>query len=355
MAVNRTSKAKGKVVDIPANAPTIGAATDSNDGSSASVAFTAPSTTTGGPIFSYTAISDPGSFSNTGTSSPITVSGLTLSTAYTFTVAAVNPTGNSAYSAASNSVTPTSPDRGFFTAGIGAQNYKTTEYINIATTGNGTNFGNTVTHHVSAGAVGSSTRILTIAGWDATTGLNTGTVEYFTIASSGSGTSFGSVTPTYLNDPGSCSSSTRGVIGGGHIGSNTGVIEYFTIASTGNATNFGACTVASSGGTSASNATRGIRFVGNAGGTNSDAIEYMTIATTGNAVSFGTSSVAKSGAAAVANGTRVVFGGGNNGNGQGQTGYDYVTIATTGNTTSFGTLFTGRRNLIGMSGSHGGI
>lgn len=107
MASGRVSKVKGKVVDIPANAPTIGTATDSEAGGTVSVAFTAPSTTPGGPIFSYTAVSNPGSITGTSTSSPIVVSGLTNDTAYTFTVAGTNPTGPGPYSAASNSVTPT--------------------------------------------------------------------------------------------------------------------------------------------------------------------------------------------------------------------------------------------------------
>jgi len=108
MAVNNASPKRGKVVDIPANAPTIGTATDAELSSGAvTVAYTAGSTATGGPISSYTAVSNPGSIVGTGTTSPITVSGLTLDTSYTFTVAAVNATGTSEYSAASNSATPT--------------------------------------------------------------------------------------------------------------------------------------------------------------------------------------------------------------------------------------------------------
>jgi hypothetical protein len=104
MAINRISPKKGKVVDIPANAPTIG--TPTAGAASVSVAFTAPSTSTGGPIQTYQAISSPGSITATGTSSPINVTGLTNNTAYTFTVAAGNATGYGPYSAASASATP---------------------------------------------------------------------------------------------------------------------------------------------------------------------------------------------------------------------------------------------------------
>ena len=113
MASGQVSPKRGKVVDIPANAPTIGTATDLVLDGKVSVAFTAASTTTGGPIFSYTAVSNPGSITGTGTSSPITVSGLTNSTAYTFTVAGVNATGTGPFSAASNSATPTVPPNSF--------------------------------------------------------------------------------------------------------------------------------------------------------------------------------------------------------------------------------------------------
>lgn len=89
-------------------APTIGTATAGN--ASASVTFTAP-TDPGVPatITSYTATSSPGGFTGTGSASPITVSGLTNGTAYTFTVTATNSTGTGPASAASNSVTPALP------------------------------------------------------------------------------------------------------------------------------------------------------------------------------------------------------------------------------------------------------
>ena len=106
MATGNVNPKAGKILDLPSNAPTIGTASDGGTGTSATVAFTAPSTAVGGPIFSYTAVSNPGSITGTGTSSPITVSGLTTGTSYTFTVAGTNPTGSGPYSSASNSVTP---------------------------------------------------------------------------------------------------------------------------------------------------------------------------------------------------------------------------------------------------------
>lgn len=111
MASGQASPKVGKVIDIPANAPTIGTVTVG--ATTASVPFTAPSTDTGGPIFYYTAISSPGSITGTSTTSPVAVTGLTTGTSYTFTVAGTNATGNGPLSSTSNSVTPTVGPRFF--------------------------------------------------------------------------------------------------------------------------------------------------------------------------------------------------------------------------------------------------
>lgn len=86
------------------DAPTIGTATAGN--AQASVTFTAPASNGGSLITGYTVTSSPGGFTGTGVSSPITVTGLTNGTAYTFTVRATNTQGSGPASSASNSITP---------------------------------------------------------------------------------------------------------------------------------------------------------------------------------------------------------------------------------------------------------
>lgn len=86
------------------DAPTIGTATAGN--AQCSVAFTPPGDDGGATITGYTATSTPGSFTGTGASSPITVTGLSNGTGYTFTVYATNSEGNSSASSASNTCTP---------------------------------------------------------------------------------------------------------------------------------------------------------------------------------------------------------------------------------------------------------
>lgn len=85
-------------------APIIGSATEGNG--QATVNFAAPAFNGGAVISSYTATSSPGNHTASGSSAPITVTGLTNGTTYTFTVTATNSAGSSVASAASNSVTP---------------------------------------------------------------------------------------------------------------------------------------------------------------------------------------------------------------------------------------------------------
>ena len=84
-------------------APTISSVTGGN--AQAEIAITA-NATGGSSITGYTVTSSPGNITASG-SSPVTVTGLTNGTSYTFTAVATNANGNSTASSASSSVTPT--------------------------------------------------------------------------------------------------------------------------------------------------------------------------------------------------------------------------------------------------------
>lgn len=111
---------------IAPDAPTIGTATAGD--AQATVSFGAPASNGGAAITGYTVTATPGGATGTGAGSPITVTGLTNGVAYTFTVTATNaatPTPlTGAASAASNSITPASPQTINF-ANPGSQNFGT--------------------------------------------------------------------------------------------------------------------------------------------------------------------------------------------------------------------------------------
>ena len=123
-SASATSAATATVAGTVPGTPTIGTATAGN--TQATVAFTAPASTGGPAITSYTATSSPGGFTASGASSPLTVTGLTNGTAYTFTVTATNSIGTGSASAASNSVTPQNaiPVEYLVVAGGGAGGYQ---------------------------------------------------------------------------------------------------------------------------------------------------------------------------------------------------------------------------------------
>jgi hypothetical protein len=88
-------------------APAIGTAVAGN--AQATVNGTAPASNGGAAITGYRSTATPGGSTVTGASLPITHTGLTNGTAYTFTLAAQNANGYGSESAASNSVTPSAP------------------------------------------------------------------------------------------------------------------------------------------------------------------------------------------------------------------------------------------------------
>ena len=110
-ATNPTGAATASVSVTAATAPgapTAVSATATGQ-TTASVSFTAPASNGGSAITTYTVTSSPGGVTASGGTSPITVSGLTASTAYTFTVTATNVAATSVASTASTAITTNAP------------------------------------------------------------------------------------------------------------------------------------------------------------------------------------------------------------------------------------------------------
>jgi hypothetical protein len=180
-------------------APTIGSATRSAS-QAINVAFTAPVNTGGSAITTYTATSSPGGFTGTSATSPITVTGLTNGTAYTFTVTATNSYGTSVASSASTLITaattPSSPT-------IGTATQTGASSATVTFTASASNGGAAITSYTAVSSPGGVTGTLNQAGSGTitVTGLTAGTAYTFTVyatnaaGNSSSSSASNSVTP----------------------------------------------------------------------------------------------------------------------------------------------------------------
>lgn len=163
------------------SAPSIGTATRSSG--SISIPFT-PGFNGGSPVTGYTVTASPGGATFAGSSSPITATGLTLGTSYTFTVTATNALGTSPASGSSNSMVfaqvPYAPT-------IGTATVASITSANITYTAPATSSGDAITSYTAtAYASGSSTGItgtVNQAGSGTITlgGLTSGTQYTFTV------------------------------------------------------------------------------------------------------------------------------------------------------------------------------
>jgi len=370
------------------------------------VSFTSPSDVGGAPITEYRVTDSTGVHTVSAASSPVTVTGLTNGTNYTFNVWAINPFGWATTSDPSSAVSPLNPSRGLY-AGGGFNTMNVIGYFQINSGGeNASDFGDLNTSDAFYNAsCSSSTRGLFIGGGSGGSALNEN-IDYVTIATTGNATNFGQMSSIPTNGGNgrgayfgaACSSSTRGVISRvkalsagsetrdlnyvtiattgttidfGDLSANTdkyngalssptrGVwivrtgsynMEYVTIASTGNSTDFGSINESGQGGPAgASSSTRGLFCTGD-----SNVIKYITIATTGTASDFGDLTTQSQGMAFVSDSITAVRCGGYDGSGFRNT-MDSVTIATTGNATDFGDLTQATYGFSGCSDSHGGL
>jgi len=241
--------------------------------------------------------------------------------------------------------------RGVFMGGQTPSLLSSMEYVNIHSGGNGINFGTLAQGgtQYTAGC-SSSTRGILGGGYNpaATPGAVSDTIEYITIASEGNSIDFGNLSDA-RGELDACSSSTRGVFCGGEDipFANMNVIDYIEIATLGNALDFGDMNTATRDTACLSSPTRGI-IAGGVAADRTNRIESFTIAAKGNSVYFGDlTSVKNIGNGGCSNSVRGLFAGG-------QVPYttnviDSITIASNGNAQDFGDLSQGRNNVASVS------
>ena len=238
--------------------------------------------------------------------------------------------------------------RGFFARGASPITGRI-EFITFSSRGDGTTFGtmsNSITN--AASSASDSTRGLMFGGYAAPSSLNV--IQYITMASSGNGVDFGDLVETGASS--AFGSPTRAIV----RGSATNTLSFVTISTLGNSADFGDSTYAGTHTAWGSNAIRGVSFGGELqpSGDKINVIEFATIATLGNAQDFGDtiqSSIAEG--STMTSGTRAVYCGGITPSGTNV--IQYVQIMTTGDAVDFGDLTNGRGHGNACSNAHGGL
>jgi hypothetical protein len=260
--------------------------------------------------------------------------------------------GNMTASKARSSGTA-STTRGLFFGGHTPGRLATIDFIEVATEGNAADFGDMSAVGQFGAAGNNGTRAVNALG--DTNDSATNVIEFVTIASAGNSTDFGDVTAARTG-LGECASSVRICYMGGNGGAGTignyDIIDFVTTASAGNATDFGNLTGVNSAGSGCGSGTRGVHMGGNDNSENT--IEFITIASAGNATDFGDlTSVSNNGGAACSSPTRGLKAIGSNPSLTAQ--IDYITIASAGNSADFGDLSVARNFNGALSNGNGGL
>ena len=231
----------------------------------------------------------------------------------------------------------------------------TLEKIEIATTGNATDFGDTTVSRANAAGCASATRGIFSGGQPGASPYYVTTIDYVTISSAGGASTFGDLTTQSdstidARRGAACGSndSTRGLIAGGNTPGDGGArnsIDFITMASTGDSSDFGELTQErfDFGNSGCANGTRAVWAGGYSQTTPAatffSTIDYVNVQSKGDAIHFGELSATRGRTGETSNTTRALVGvgGGPNGSAK-QNQIEYITMSTLGNAQDFGDL-----------------
>ena len=251
-----------------------------------------------------------------------------------------------------------SSTRGVFFGGSEPGFRNIIDFVIMSSSGGANDFGDMLIAPLTNFALSNATRGISAGGLTAPAPSYTtnNSIEFITIASAGDATNFGDLSEVN-SYAATCASPTRGIFNQGSTPTYKKTIEFITIATLGNATRFGESSKAGAGAPmGASSTTRGVFAGGQFDNPypQTDIIDFITIATEGNAQDFGDLTAATSHGSGLSNSIRGCFAGGSSPN---KTNViEFVTIASTGNASDFGDLTVARDRLgQGAADAHGGI
>ena len=223
----------------------------------------------------------------------------------------------------------------------------TLEYVTIPSQGNSIDFGDRTTYGYGPGSCSSSTRGIWGGGTAPSGKINS--INYVEIMTKGDTVDFGDLTETKASLMSNVSSPTRGLFAGGSTPTKLSVIETIIMASTGNAVEYGDLIGAFSNVGGASNSVRGF-YAGGSGA--SPAMQNIIIASGGNAVYFGDLQRGGSHHKCLASQTRGII---TSGSPSIDTKIQYIEIASTGSASHFGDLNYNSYEAGTLSNCHGGL
>ena len=240
------------------------------------------------------------------------------------------------------------------------------QYFEMAALSNSIDFGDLTYNSAGRNAGHSNNTRMVVTG---SINQNVNNIDLITISSTGNASDFGDTLQSFASH-GSAGSRTRAVFGGGSSPTSpyptVNSIEFVTIASTGNSIDFGDLTQARYSVGAVSNSTRCVFMMGNSlnapsSPTNqqTNVIDFFNTATTGNAQDFGDvdGQDLSQMPFTASNATRGVFGGGYKSSSPNITSeIGVINIHTRGNSTKFGDLSGPASSMgSGCCDGHGGI
>ena len=253
-----------------------------------------------------------------------------------------------------------SATRGVFSGGATPTNVNTQDFVEFASTGTCTAWGDTANNTGTCEGSGfsNSTRGIVKSGYQSP--AVGGTMDYITIASAGNTQDFGDLSK-HGDSPGAAGNSTRALIGGALTQTPSAVpladISFVTIPTLGNNVDFGGdLTVARWSCFAVASTTRTV-WAGGSTPTKQSVIDYGFISSLGDAINFGDLTTNSAACPASSNCIRGIFAGGyRDPNNHASSDIDYIQIATEGNSVDFGDLSVQNdAGGAGVSNGHGGL